>query len=352
MAVTMKEVARRARVSTATVSRVFNDSNLVGEETRERVWTVAKELRYVPNPVGRSLSTRRTDAIGLLLPDLYGEFFSEVIRGADQTVQQHRYHLLISSSHNDQSEIEAALQMMHGRVDGLVIMTPHIDAQTLHANLPKSLPVVLLNCPVAGNAFDSMSIDNYSGAYGMVRHLLAHGHRRIAIIKGIERNYDAIERLRGYRAAITEAGIQAEDLIEVSGDFSEASGYKAVETILGLSPRPSAIFASNDSMAIGALSALKLAKVQVPGEIALVGFDNIPVGNYVKPTLTTVNVDISNLGVQAVTRLLHAVREKNSHTKHQVILPTTLIIRESCGCPVEERSQYSAKGGDATASNN
>jgi len=331
--VTIKEVAGKAGVSTATVSRVFNNVGPVDDATRRRVQRVAKQLRYTPNAVGRSLSTRRTDAIGLLLPDLYGEFFSEVIRGADQTAQKNRYHLLVSSSHNHRHEIEAALRVMSGRVDGLVLMSPQIDAQTLKSNLPLNLPVVLLNCYVDGVSFDSLNIDNCGGASEMIRHLLQHGHQRIAIIKGTEKNLDAEERLRGYRQALRENRIAPSEALEISGSFSEESGYEAMKKILALTPRPTAIFASNDSMAIGALGALRELGVAIPREMALVGFDDIPIARFLSPTLTSVRVSISELGAMAIQKLVHAIREKNNHAKQHAVIPTSLALRESCGCP-------------------
>jgi LacI family transcriptional regulator len=345
--VTIKDVAREAGVSIATVSRVFNDVGPVDEETRRRVREVAKELRYVPNALGRSLSRRKTDAIGLLLPDLFGEFFSEVIRGSDQTAQQARYHLLVSSSHNNREEIGAALRMMRGRVDGLVIMSPHIDAQTLDANLPHTVPVVLLNCYVQGEGFDSMNIDNFGGSRAMVHHLLRHGHGRVAILKGTDQNFDAAERLRGYRAAVEESGILLLHALELPGSFSEASGYEAARKVLSLSPRPTAIFASNDSMAIGALAALRDEGVDVPGEMALAGFDDVPIASYLTPALTSVSVGISNLGKYAIEKVINALHQPVSYRKQQVVLATTLSIRESCGCA--QRAHLTTnehKGGD------
>jgi LacI family transcriptional regulator len=333
MATTIREVAKRAGVSIATVSRVLNDVGPVDGQTRLRVQKAARELLYIPNLLGRGLSRQKTEALGLLLPDLFGEFFSEVIRGADETAQEHRYHLVVSSSHSNREEIEAALRMMRGRVDGLVIMSPHIDAQTLDRNLPHNLPVTLLNCHVEGEAFDSLNIDNFGGAYQLTRHLLDHGHKRIAILKGTEHNLDAEERLRGYRQALLTGGGEIGDHWEAPGNFTEASGFEAVRRILGASPRPSAIFASNDSMAIGALSALRDAGVHVPGEIALAGFDDIPVCAYLSPSLTSVHVGVHDLGVLAIKNVLHAVEEKEVHQKRQAILQTTLALRESCGCP-------------------
>ncbi len=329
---TIKEVAKRAGVSTATVSRVFNNTGLVEEETRARVKLVAAELRYSPSALGRSLSTRKTDSIGLLLPDLFGEFFSEVIRGSDQTAQQHKYHLLVSSSHNNREEIAAALKMMRGRVDGLVVMSPHIDAQTLNANLPHNHPVVLLNCHVEGSGFDSLNIDNVRGSRQMVAHLISHGHRRIAIIKGTEHNIDAEERLGGYCEAMAQAGGDRDNALALPGDFSEASGYDAVRKIMSLHPRPTAIFASNDSMAIGALSALRDEGIQVPQDMALAGFDDVPIAAYLTPSLTSVHVGIHDLGALAIKRVLFALDQNGTYLKQQQILPTTLSIRESCGC--------------------
>src|SRR5690606_15793586 len=177
MKVTIRDVAREAGVSIATVSRVFNRSAPVREPTRQRILRVADRLRYVPDSAARSLITRRTGTLGVLLPDLYGQFFSEVIRGIDDAARARGYHVLLSSAHANRDEIVAALRAMRGRVDGLVVMSPDIDAQGLRANLPENLPVVLLNCAVDGGPYDSLDIDNFGGAFGMVEHLLALGHR-------------------------------------------------------------------------------------------------------------------------------------------------------------------------------
>jgi LacI family transcriptional regulator len=329
---TIKDVAREAGVSIATVSRVLNNVGPVDEATRKMVKAAARHLKYVPNSLGRGLSIRRTDAIGLLLPDLFGEFFSEVIRGADETAQKFGYHLLVSSSHSSREEIAGALKTMRGRVDGLVIMSPDIDTQTLEQNLPHNHPVVLVNCPVDNASFDSLNVDNYGGAFQMVKHLIGHGHQRIAIITGTPGNSDAVDRLRGFRDAMAEAGQPVDEDLIVAGEFSETSGYEATRTLLGRAVRPTAIFASNDSMAIGALSALREQDVRIPQEIALAGFDDTPIGVFLSPALTSVRVDIYNLGVLAIRNVLEAVREKDAHKKRQTVLPTTLSTRESCGC--------------------
>lgn len=323
----------------ATVSRVFNDSGPVSEETRLRIRAVAARLCYSPHGGARSLITNKTSTIGVLLPDLYGEFFSEVIRGMDQAAQPSGYHLLVSSSHDAKDEIEAALRAMRGRVDGLIVMSPHLDAPSLVANVPPTLPIVLLNCAVTGNGYDALTIENRRGAHAMVRHLVGLGHRAIAIITGAEGNHDAAERLRGYRRAMREAGITVHNEWEIPGDFTEASGYHAVDALLALPNRPSAVFAANDAMAIGALSALRDAGVLVPDQIAVVGFDDIPLARYMSPPLSSVHVAIAELGTRAVEMLVHAIDRKNEHTRRHQRLETTLVIRKSCGARLQgERS--------------
>ena len=332
MPTTIKEVARKAGVSIATVSRALNNVGSVDDRTRLLVQKTARELHYVPNALGRGLSRRKTEAIGLVLPDLFGEFFSEVIRGTDQAAQQHHYHVLVSSSHSSRDEIEAALRAMRGRVDGLIIMSPHIDARTLRENLPSGLPVVLLNCAVEGGDFDSLSVDNFGGARAMTHHLLGHGHRRIAFIRGASDNLDAAERLRGFRRACAEAGLGSSDVLEAPGDFTEGSGYTAAGALLETTPPPTAVFAANDSMAIGALSAIRERNLRVPEDVALAGFDDIPIAGYLTPALTSVRVHISDLGALAMKKVLRAIRERGSHTRREELIGADLSIRASCGC--------------------
>jgi LacI family transcriptional regulator, galactose operon repressor len=335
LSASIKEVALKAGVSIATVSRVINDKGPVAVETRQRILAAIEQLRYVPHGAARSLITNQTDTIGVLLPDLYGEFFSEVIRGIDLAARRSGFHVLISGFHSDRAEIEAVLRALRGRVDGLIVLSPDVDAQALRRNLPETLPVVLLNTRVNGRgdgaAFDAINVDNHGGAFAMVRHLAALGHRRIALIRGPAENADARERLRGYRDALRAEGIAPSPELEIPGDFSEDSGYRAGRQLLALEPRPEAVFAANDSMAIGCLFALREAGVEVPGGVALAGFDDIPIARYVTPQLSSVHVPIAELGTRAMERLLHAVEHKNEHERRQETVPTALVVRGSCG---------------------
>jgi LacI family transcriptional regulator len=353
MSASIKEVALKAGVSIATVSRVLNNTGPVAEETRRRIQETIEKLRYVPHGAARSLITNQTETMGVLLPDLYGEFFSEVIRGVDLAARRSGYHVLVSGFHSDRAEIEAVLRAMRGRVDGLIVLSPDVDAQTLRRNLPETLPVVLLNTPVDGASFDAIQIDNYGGAFAMVRHLTTLGHRRIALLKGPAENLDARERLRGYREALRSLGAEVSERLEIEGDFSEESGYQAGERLLALAPRPTAVFAANDSMAIGCLLALRAAGVRVPGDVAVAGFDDIPIARYVTPALSSVHVPIAELGTRAMERLLHAVESKNEHERRQETVATTLVVRDSCGgavAPLSASSRASSRkneGGDS-----
>lgn len=322
---TIRDVAARSGVSVATVSRVFNQKGPVREDTVRRVMDVAGELQYVPHAGARSLSTRSTRTIGVLLPDLHGEFFSEVIRGIDVAARQRGYHILVSGSHSDAEEMSAMLRTLRGRVDGLVVMSPDLGLGPLSRALGNE-PVVLLNTAASGRR--TIRIDNCDGARTMTEHLLALGHRRIAFITGPERNADAAERRRGYRDGLSS---RVSKSIEIGGDFTEDSGYRAVSLILANLPQPTAIFAANDAMAIGALHALREAQIRVPEQIALAGFDDIPIARYLTPPLTTVRVEIAELGRRAVDHLVKTIETgADSGRKHDLIA-TTLVIRESCG---------------------
>lgn len=313
------------------MSRVLNDSAPVNETTRTRVEDAVRSLRYVPHGAARSLITRRTSTFGVILPDLYGEFFSEVIRGLDEAAREHGYHLLVSSAHSDLAEVESAMRAMRGRVDGLAIMSPDLIAGGAAIKGPENLPIVLVNCDIKHSALDSVSVDNVGGAQSIVAHLISHGHRRIAIINGPERNCDARERLRGYRAALQDAGLAVAAELELPGTFTEDSGYDAARSLLKVRKPATAIFAANDSMAIGAIAALTEAGLAVPEDVAVAGFDDIPIGRYLTPSLSSVSVPASDIGSRAIACLVHATEHKNHHVRRHELVATQLAIRNTCG---------------------
>jgi LacI family transcriptional regulator len=335
MTVTIKDVARLANVSVATVSRVLNSSAPVRDDTRARVLEVARELRFAPNGAARTLSRRQASALGVILPDLYGEFFSELLRGIDLEAQRMGHALLVSSSHHDAHGVSIAVRAMRGRVDGLVIMAPEVSTASLASALPDGLPAVILNAAPTPGAAAAVMVDNMSGTRAVVRHLAGLGHREVAFICGPPRNADASARLRGYRAAMRTAGLAVRDTFVVHGDFTEESGWRAARELLAIhGPKPTAIFAANDAMAVGALLALHEASVDIPGDVSIVGFDDIPIARYVTPMLTTVRVAIDLLGARAASLLFRALADPiMSGGAHREVIPAELIVRHSSGPP-------------------
>jgi LacI family transcriptional regulator len=325
---TIKDVARAAGVSVASVSRALNGHDSVTDETRARILKAANDLRYVPHAGARSLITRRTDTVGVLLPDLHGEFFSELIRGMDIAARVSGRHLLISSSHGSASEAAQAILTLQGRVDGLLVMSPHADTRMLAANLPEALPIVLMNTRIASGSYAALSVDNYGGAAAMMRYLVDGGYRRIAFIGGPAQNFDADERLRGYRDALA-----AEHAVEtiLPGDFSEASGYKAGLELCARRDRPDAICAANDIMALGCLFALTEHGLRVPDDIALAGFDDVPIARFASPPLTTVRVRIVDLGRRAFERLVAEIDGNADGARINEQLACELVVRQSTG---------------------
>lgn len=333
---TIRDVARLAGVSVATVSRALNGALNVLPQTRERIEAAARELRFTPSSAARSLITRRTDTIGALLPDLHGEYFSELIRGIDRAAHARGLHLLVSSSHGDADEAAAALRAMSGRVDGLLVMSPHADVDFLHHNLPARVPAVLLNTGLVFAGHARFAVDNFGGAQTMTRHLVSGGRKRIAFICGPADNDEAQARLAGYRAALkapgakNSAGAAAREAL-FEGDFTEEAGWLAGRRIAQSKPRPDAVFAANDMMAVGCLAALHEAGLRVPDHIALAGFDDIPIARYVTPALTTIRVPIATLGSAALDALAKHIEAPDNPPDHTTVLPVELVVRRSCG---------------------
>ena len=297
---TIRDVAHRAQVSVASVSRVLNGFDNVSDETRAKVTEAVSALGYVPHAGARSLSLARSNAIGVVLPDLHGEFFSEIVRGMDRAASAHGYLLLLSNMHDSSRQAATALHALRGRVDGLIVMAPHLDESALRDALPSRIPAVLVNTRGHADGHPAIHLDNAAGARAVAEHFVAIGRRRIVHVAGPADNIDAQERAEAFRAALAKhRGVELEI---VEGDFLEESGEAATQALLD-SGRPfDAVFAANDMMAIGALQALHNAGVAVPGDVAVAGFDDIPLARHLG--LTTVRVRIAELGERALERLI------------------------------------------------
>jgi LacI family transcriptional regulator len=245
MASTIHDVAQHAGVSISTVSRVLNKTTRVSEKKRQRVEAAAAALGYSPNPAARSLLSQRTGGLGVLLPFVTGEFFSEFLTAIDQITQENGHFLLISSSHRSPEEFQTVLPSLEKRVDALVLMANGGETQHLKEALP-DIPMVFVNSKIEDDAYDVINFDNFGGLYQITNYLIEQGHRRIVMLKGPADSHDAAERLRGFRAAVQESGLAPSDVHEIQSEFSREAGYEAAPQILALSPRPTAVVAPND----------------------------------------------------------------------------------------------------------
>ena len=320
---TIRDVARRANLSVATVSRALNGFENVSEQARERVAAAVRELGYVPHAGARSLSLARTNAIGVVLPDLHGEFFSEIVRGMDREASRRGYLLLLSNLHARAEQAQLALRAMHGRVDGLIVMAPHLKSEELAAALPSGVPSILINTPVDEGVRAAIHLDNAAGVRAVVDHLASLGRKRLVHIAGPAGNIDADERASAVREACAAKAISCET---VRGDFEEESGERVTAELLESGRQFDALFAANDNMAIGALQALRARGLSVPRDVAVAGFDDIPLARHLG--LTTVRVRIAELGERALARLIASIGRGHDtgaelHAPELVIRATT-----------------------------
>ena len=321
---TIRDVARRAQVSVASVSRVLNRLDNVSEETRERVAEAVRELGYVPHAGARSLSLARTNAIGVVLPDFHGEFFSEIVRGMDREASRRGYMLLLSNVHSGSEQSANAMRAMRGRVDGLIVLAPHLSEEELAAALPGGTPAVLINTRDTVGGHPGVRLDNPAGARAVAEHLVALGHKRIVHIAGASGNIEAQERADAFRSAIEARDGVSVELVQ--GDFSEESGEAAIEALLRSGQQFDAVFAANDMMAIGALQALRKAGLRVPEDVAVVGFDDVPLARHLG--LTTVRVRIAELGERALDRLVSVLAGAQDSNGQELHMPE-LVIRST-----------------------
>jgi len=317
---TIRDVAAKAQVSVASVSRILNGLGNVSAKTRERIEDAIRDLDYVPHAGARSLSLSRTHAVGVLLPDLHGEFFSEILRGMDAEANRRGYLLLFSNLHAGTAQAEAAMRAMRGRVDGLVVMAPHLDEESITRALPASIKAVLINAPGEVRSHSNIRIDNQAGATAVVGHLRAIGRSRIGYVNGPSGNLDALERLEAFTAATGNADIVAQ------GDFTIESGEAAVRQLLASGAAFDALFVANDMMAIGAMRALTEAGLRIPEDVAVAGFDDVPLAVHLH--LTTVQVRMAELGARALSLLVDSLNDSSKASVLERHAPE-LVIRGS-----------------------
>ncbi|MEM8487384.1 MAG: LacI family DNA-binding transcriptional regulator [Bacteroidota bacterium] len=326
--VTIRDVARRAEVSIATVSRVLNAPGKVREHKRKRVEEAIQALGFRPNQMARGLLNKETGGLGIILPYVGGEFFSEFLTCIDKAAQESGFFLMISTSHRNTEAMELVLHNMRSRVDGIMIMASDGKPKMLQSLVGGPGPVIFVNSNAAGLGLETINFDNFMGAFLATEHLIELGHKRIAMLKGPEASFDATERLRGYREALRKHNLKHNPCWELPGDFTPEAGNIAAHKLVTLEPRPTAVFGANDQSTIVLMSVLRSLGLQIPQQMSIVGFDDIPAARYATPPLTSVRVPVGDIGKLAISRLIQAVRKKAGEPETHV-LPVELIIRAS-----------------------
>ncbi|MBO0869276.1 MAG: LacI family DNA-binding transcriptional regulator [Micromonosporaceae bacterium] len=356
---TVYEVAERAGVSTASVSRVLAGHDRVRQETRDKVMAAVTELGYVPRGAAQDLAGRRTAVLGLCFPDLVGDrdiarpgrarpdqeadtdamyWYDEVIRGMERAARRSGYALLIAASH--ETDDANLVLTVAGRCDGLVVLAGTAPAETVE-HVVARVPVVLLAAPpgirVRGTV-DHLGVANESGMHELTRHLLdTHGYTDLCFIAGPPDSADSASRYAGFRAALAERGLTERGLAaagepDLHGDFTAAGGAAVVTRLLQRGPVPRVLVCANDQTAIGAMSALRQAGLRVPEQVAVTGFDGVQVARHLSPGLTTVAQPMREIGEVAVSLLQQRIAESDRPAE-EIQLPVRLEVRESCGCP-------------------
>ena len=339
--VTLKQISEMADVSTATVSRVINGHTNVSQDIRLRVQEAIQSTGYQPNPAARSLAGGRSQVLGLVVPEttavLFNDpFYARLAEGAAAAAREHDYVLSLVLLNALEDETHVVSRILHQHVvDGIVLVANRHNPSMEHL-LALGLPFVLVG-RADHDAVSFVDADNWAGAYTAVTYLIQRGYRRIATITGPEHNFAARQRRHAYEQALQDRGVPFFPHLVVSGDFSQASGFMAMQKLLQGVSRPDAVFVSSDTMALGALEALLAAGVRVPEDMALVGFDDLPSSAVCQPPLTTIRQPIRRVGRLAVETLLDLLAHGASPAR-RLVLPTELVIRASCGEAIPARS--------------
>jgi len=327
------EIAKRASVSTATVSRTLNQSGPVKATTARKVWRAVTELNYYPNSHARTLVSGRSRLIGLIVSDITNPFFPELIRRFEALAAQQQYDLLLTSTDYDTSRMTACLRrMLERKVDGVAMMTSEMDVSLIKELSKRNVPIVFMDVGQMGPRMSHVSIDYGNGVRQSVDHVVGLGHKSIAFITGPLDLHSARTRRQAFVDGLRHHLIPIERKLIREGTHTAEGGEKAMKELLKLSKEPTAVVCSNDWTAIGALHAIHAAGLRVPEDVSLVGFDDIPLASYTNPALTTVRMSANDVGSTAFQALFSLIGE--DHVEGDVYqVPTRLIIRESTTKP-------------------
>jgi DNA-binding LacI/PurR family transcriptional regulator len=334
--VSIKDIARAAKVSHSTVSRALSDSPLVSDETKTRIQRLAHEMGYSPDAQARGLVMGRTQTIGTVVTTITDPFIAEIVQAVEETAHDHGYTVILSSSNAEPEREIEAVEMLHSkRVDGVIVTSSRIGA-LYQAHLDRlGVPVVLINShsEQTGPYTFSVNVDNRHGACLATQHLIQLGHRRIAYVTGPADHSDDLARLSGYQQALSQAGIPFDPQLVVPGTGRTGGGERAWPTLQALTDPPTAAFCYNDMTAIGLLQAVRETGLSVPDDLAIVGFDGIPFASYMQPALTTVAQPTSEMGKRAMEMVLALLSdlELGAQEVANVVVRGELIVRESSG---------------------
>ncbi|WP_245590494.1 LacI family DNA-binding transcriptional regulator [Aneurinibacillus terranovensis] len=324
----MEDVAKLANVSTATVSRVLSNNKNVSHKTREKVLEIINQLEYKPNKLASNFRKKTSETVAVILPDIENPFFAEIIKGCRDEALKNGFHLLLCDTSNSVEQEKEFTELVKERfVDGIILATARMPKGEIY-NLSQEIPVVLACEYVESYEIPTVSIDNVTAAREATEYLLDQGHKRIGIITGPLEVIVSRDRVKGYRQALLLRDIPVQDFFIQEGDFSVKSGYDIMMKFLASEQKPTAIFASSDAMALGALKACKNKGLRVPDDISIIGFDDIPLCTLVEPELTTISQPKYEMGCQAMKMLLNII-DKNDLQQKQIVLPHKLIIRQT-----------------------
>ncbi len=327
---TMKDIARLAGVSTSTVSHVINKSRFVSDEIAERVNNAAQQLNYAPSALARSLKMNRTQTIGMLVTTSTNPFFGEVVKGVERSCYHKGYNLILCNTEGDNQRMKASINtLLQKRVDGLLLMCSTLEGERLDVfDRYPDIPIVVMDWGPILFASDKIQDNSLQGGYMAAKHLIECGHKEIGCITGPLIRHQAQMRYEGYKRALAEAGIAINPDWIVESDFECEGGYQAFEKLYQRGKLPSALFVSNDMMAMGVIQAASQRGLRVPDDLSLIGYDDVHIAKFMTPALTTIHQPKYRLGKAAVDTLLY--RLENPDTTAQVVqLEPTLVVRNS-----------------------
>ena len=332
MGITINKIAQIAGVSKRTVTRALNGQSEISPATKQRILTIAKQLRYRPNALARALALKETKTLGLIVSDNSDPFFAQLARGVEDIAHDNGYSVIFCNTDEDyENELRAVHTLMEKRVDGILLTATQVGSEDILELINEKIPFVLTNRHVAEIATDYVIVDNRRGAYEAVSHLINLGHNRIAHISGPGQISTVKERLEGYRNALTEHDIEFDGSLVGVSDLHMERGFKVTKYFLRLEKRPTAIFGYSDLLAIGALRAVKEVGLKVPDDIALVGYDDIDFAPFLEVPLTTVAQPSYEIGKRSTEILISKLQGNGDKKPQQILLKPKLIVRKSCG---------------------